>query len=125
MSAYLIYCWLNKGPVTVLRAREAAIKTFQGTEKGYKFDKFKETSYTKNTHSQLIEFISDWGIAKINDYKSVITYQCSDTDRLIEWLSTDDMKKWNEENGCADEIYLLDKVASQQLRGKWILIPKQ
>ena len=99
------------------------VSTFD-PEKGYNFDKFKET-YTKNAHPQLIEFISDWGIAKINDYKSVITYQCSDTDRLIEWLSTDDMKKWNEENGCADEIYLLDKVASQQLRGKWILIPKQ
>ena len=34
MSAYLIYYWLNKGPVTVLRAREAAIKTFKGTDKG-------------------------------------------------------------------------------------------
>ena len=86
------------------------VSTFD-PEKGYNLDKFKET-YTKNAHPQLIEFISDWGIAKINDYKSVITYQCSDTDRLIEWLSTDDMKKWNEENGCADEIYLLDKVAS-------------
>ena len=31
-------------------------------EKGYNFDKFKET-YTKNSHPQLIEFISDWGIA--------------------------------------------------------------
>ena len=44
------------------------VSTFD-PEKGYNFDKFKET-YTKNAHPQLIEFISDWGIAKINDSKS-------------------------------------------------------
>ena len=47
----------------------------------------------------------------MNDYKSVIKYQCSDTERLINWLSTDGMKKYNEENGCTDKIYLLDEVA--------------
>ena len=60
-------------------------------DKGYNFDQFKET-YTKNAHSQLIDFISNWEIPKMNDYKSVIKYQCSDTERLIKWLSTDGIK---------------------------------
>ena len=37
------------------------VSTFD-PEKGYNFDKCKAT-YTKNAHPQLIEFISDWGIA--------------------------------------------------------------
>ena len=79
-------------------------------DKGYNFDQFKET-YTKNANPQLIDFISNWEISKMNEYKSVIKYQCSDTERLIKWLSTDGMKKCNEENGCTDKIYLLDEVA--------------
>ena len=83
------------------------VSTFDPT-KGLNFDKFKEI-YTNNAAPTLADYVSEWGIAKINDYKSVITYNCSDTDRLVAWLSTDDMKQWNEDNGCNDEIYFLNK----------------
>ena len=77
--------------------------------KGYNYEKFKET-FTNNAAPTLVDYVSHWEIAKINDYKGVITMNCSDSDRLIAWLSTDDMKQWDEEHGCSDEIFLMDKV---------------
>ena len=43
------------------------VSTFDPT-KGLNFDKFKEI-YTNNAATTLADYVSEWGIAKINDYK--------------------------------------------------------
>ena len=73
------------------------------------FDDFKEIVESSSEATK--EFISEWELIKVNDHKSIMLVNCSDMEALETFMTTDEMKAWDAENGCVDTLYSMEKIS--------------
>ena len=54
--------------------------------------------------------VTDFELIKVNDHKSVLLLNCTDMEAFQACLTTPEMKQWDEENGCVDTIYSMERI---------------
>ena len=64
----------------------------------------------KESEEETSTFISDYDLVKVNDHKSVLLVNCTDMEALQAFMTTPEMKQWDEENGCVDTVYSMERI---------------
>ena len=64
----------------------------------------------KESEEEMSAFISDYELVKVNDHKSILLVNCTDMEALQAFMSTPEMKQWDEENGCVDTVYSMERI---------------
>ena len=72
------------------------------------FDEFEVV--VKESEEETSAFITDYELIKVNDHKSVLLVNCTDMDALQAFMSTPEMKQWDEENSCVDTVYSMEQI---------------
>ena len=72
------------------------------------FDEFE--AMVKESEEETSAFISDYELVKVNDHKSVLLVNCTDMEALQAFMTTPEMKQWDEENGCVDIVYSMERI---------------
>ena len=72
------------------------------------FNEFE--AVVKESEEETRPFISDYELVKVNDHKSVLLVNCTDMEALQAFMSTPEMKQWDEENGCVDTVYSMERI---------------
>ena len=77
--------------------------TFDGTTEDYMemFNAIKEK--TK-------DFMADYHIGIISEGKLMVMMHVTDMEKMQEIMSSDEMKAWDENFNCVDEVYSLEKM---------------
>ena len=60
--------------------------------------------------SQWSKFVNDFQIAKVDEHNSIVLMNVLDFDAMEDFMTTDDMKAWDANNGCVDIVYSLSPV---------------
>ena len=53
------------------------------------------------------QFVKEYELVKVNDHKSIFMGHITDFEAMGELMSSPEMKKWDEDNGCVDTVYML------------------
>ena len=72
------------------------------------FDEFE--AVVKESEEETSAFIGDYELVKVNNYKSVLLVNCTDMEALQAFMTTPEMKQWDEENGCVDTVYSMERI---------------
>jgi hypothetical protein len=64
----------------------------------------------KESAEEMSAFVSDYEFVKVNDHKSVMLLNCTDMEALQAFMTTPEMKQWDEENGCVDTVYSMERI---------------
>ena len=72
------------------------------------FDEFEAA--VKESEEETSAFISDYELVKVNDHKSILLINCTDMETLQAFMTTPEMKQWDEENGCVDTVYSMERI---------------
>ena len=72
------------------------------------FDEFE--AVVKESEEETSAFIGDYELVKVNDHKSVLLVNCTDMEALQAFMTTPEMKQWDEENGCVDTVYSMERI---------------
>ena len=62
------------------------------------------------THEESSAFVSDFELVKVNDHKSILLLNCTDMEAMQAFMTTPEMKQWDEENGCVDTVYSMERI---------------
>ena len=79
------------------------VSTFEGSTEDY-------MEMFNSTKDQAQGFMSDYDVGIIREGKVMVMMQITDLNKMQEVMSSDEMKAWDEEFNCVDEIYALDKM---------------
>ena len=55
-------------------------------------------------------FITDRELVKVNDHKSILLMNCTDMEAFAAFMTSPEMKQWDEENGCVDIVYSMERL---------------
>ena len=47
---------------------------------------------------------------KVNEHKSILLMNVTDMDALSAFMTTPEMQQWDEENGCVDIAYSMERI---------------
>ena len=72
------------------------------------FDEFEVV--VKESEEEMSAFVSDYELVKVNDHKSILLINCTDMEAMQAFISTPEMKQWDEENGCVDIVYSMERI---------------
>ena len=72
------------------------------------FDDFK--AMVEKTQSEWSQLVDGYHIAKVDDHKSVMVMNIIDFEALGAFMSSDEMKAWDAENGCIDNVYFMSEM---------------
>ena len=72
------------------------------------FDEFEVV--VKESEEEMSAFVSDYKLVKVNDHKSILLINCTDMEAMQAFISTPEMKQWDEENGCVDIVYSMERI---------------
>ena len=72
------------------------------------FDEFEVV--VKESEEEMSAFVSDYELVKVNDHKSILLINCTDMETLQAFMTTPGMKQWDEENGCVDTVYSMERI---------------
>ena len=72
------------------------------------FDEFEVV--VKESEEEMGAFVSDYELVKVNDHKSILLTNCTDMEALQAFMTTPEMKQWDEENGCVDTVYSMERI---------------
>ena len=64
----------------------------------------------KESEEEMSAFVSDYELIKVNDHKSILLINCTDMEALQALMTTPEMKQWDEENGCVDTVYSMERI---------------
>ena len=56
------------------------------------------------------EFVAEYELVKVNEHKSIFMAHVTDFEAMGAMMNSPEMKKWDEENGCVDTVYMLEKM---------------
>ena len=56
------------------------------------------------------QFIDDYQIAKVDNHNSIMLMNVLDFEAMEAFMTTDEMKAWDTENGCEDTVYALSPI---------------
>ena len=60
--------------------------------------------------SQWSKFVNDFQIAKVDEHNSIVLMNVLDFEAMEDFMTTNDMKAWDANNGCEDIVYSLSPV---------------
>ncbi len=72
------------------------------------FEEFE--AVVKQSEEETSAFITEYELVKVSDHKSILLLNCTDMDALGAFMSTPQMKQWDEDNGCVDIIYTMERI---------------
>ncbi len=72
------------------------------------FDDFE--AIVKESEKEISAFASDFELVKVNDHKSILLINCTDMEAMQAFMTTPEMKQWDEENGCVDTVYSMERI---------------
>ena len=72
------------------------------------FDEFEVV--VKESEEEMSAFVSDYELVKVNDHKSILLINCTDMETLQAFMTTPEMKQWDEENSCVDTVYSMERI---------------
>ena len=72
------------------------------------FDEFE--AVVKESEEETRPFIRDYELVKASNHKSVMLVNCTDMEALQAFMTTPEMKQWDEENGCVDTVYSMERI---------------
>ena len=49
-------------------------------------------------------------LVKVNDHKSILLMNVTDMEAMRAFMTTPEMKQWDEENGCVDIVYSMERI---------------
>ena len=78
------------------------ISTFNCT-----FDDFKNK--VEEQRPEWSKFVDDYEIVKVNEHKSIMLMNVLDFEPMQEFMTTEEMQKWDAENGCVDKVYSMSQ----------------
>ena len=72
------------------------------------FDEFEVV--IKESEEEMSAFVSDYKLVKVNDHKSILLINCTDMEAMQAFISTPEMKQWDEENSRVDIVYSMEQI---------------
>ena len=72
------------------------------------FDDF--AALVEQSEEQVRAFLADFELIKVHDHKSVMFVDCTDMEAFQAFMTTPEMKQWDEANGCVDTVYAMERV---------------
>ncbi len=78
------------------------ISTFNCT-----FDDFKLK--VEEQRSEWSKFVDEYEIVKVNEHKSIMLMNVLDFESMQEFMTTEEMQKWDADNGCVDTVYSMSQ----------------
>ena len=79
------------------------VSTFTRSYIGFK-------AMVEKTQSEWSQLVDGYYIAKIDDHKSVMVMDIIDFEAMGAFMSSDEMKAWDAENGCIDNVYSMSEM---------------
>ena len=64
----------------------------------------------EQSQEQAPAFMTEFELAKVHDHKSVLLVNCTDMEALQAFMTTPEMRQWEEANGCVDTVYAMERV---------------
>jgi hypothetical protein len=64
----------------------------------------------EKTQSEWSQLVDGYHIAKVDDHKSVMVMNIIDFEAMGAFMSSDEMKAWDAENGCIDNVYSMSEM---------------
>ncbi|OUU54558.1 MAG: hypothetical protein CBC21_11740 [Proteobacteria bacterium TMED61] len=64
----------------------------------------------EQSQEQAPAFMTEFELAKVHDHKSVLLVNCTDMEALQAFMTTPEMRQWDEANGCVDTVYAMERV---------------
>ena len=58
----------------------------------------------------MVKFVNDFQIAKVDEHNSIVLMNVLDFEAMEAFMTTDDMKAWDANNGCMDIVYSLSPI---------------
>ena len=56
------------------------------------------------------DFVTEYELIKVNDHKSIFMGNVTDFEAMGAMMNSPEMKAWDEENGCVDTVYMMEKM---------------
>ena len=72
------------------------------------FDEFK--NLVEESQGEAGAWLSEYELVKVNDHKSVLLMNVTDMEAMRAFMTTPEMKQWDEENGCVDIVYSMERI---------------
>ena len=72
------------------------------------FDDFRDL--VEKSQADVGAWVSEYQLLKVNDHKSVLLMNVTDMDAMGIFMSTPEMKQWDEENECVDIVYSMERI---------------
>ena len=64
----------------------------------------------EQSQEQARAFMAEFELIKVHDHKSVMLINCTDMEAFQAFMTTPEMKQWDEANGCVDAVYAMERV---------------
>ena len=64
----------------------------------------------EQSQEQAPAFMTEFELAKVHDHKSVLLVNCTDMEALQAFMTTPEMRQWDEANSCVDTVYAMERV---------------
>ena len=72
------------------------------------FDVFKDL--VEGNQEAFGNWVSEYELVKVDDHKSILPMNVTDMDACRVFMTTPEMKQWDEENGCVDIVYSMERI---------------
>jgi len=72
------------------------------------FDDF--AAMVEKSRGEAEAFMTEFELIKVNDHKSVMLINCTDMEAFQAFMTTPEMKQWDQDNGCVDTVYAMEQV---------------
>ena len=73
------------------------------------FDDFQ--AMVEDSKGKAGSWFRGYELAKVNAHKSVLLLDVTDVGELAAFMSTPEMKQWDQDNGCVDIVYTMESVS--------------
>ena len=64
----------------------------------------------EQSQEQAQAFMTEFELVKVHDHKSVLLVNCTDMEALQAFMTTPEMRQWDEANSCVDTVYAMERV---------------
>ncbi len=71
------------------------------------FDDF--AALVEQSQEQVQAFLADFELIKVHDHKSVMFVDCTEMEAFQAFMTTPEMKQWDEDNGCVDIVHAMER----------------
>ena len=91
-----------------LKIQELKINICIVSEYNCTFDDFRD--FIEESQAEIGAWISEYELVKVNDHKSVLLMNVTNMEAMQAFMTTPEMKQWDEENECVDIVYSMERI---------------